>query len=555
MKKEYISLSHFKKYLTCQPFFVWNSLEKDQKIENEEELWDLIEEEILEKKEKRYWEIVGKSFRLIDQHLIEYLKQKYDCVFIKGKTIEEKIKHTKESLNLNKMLIKPIFEYKNAIATPLAFDLKEKKLINLKYSKKTKLINLIDFKWDKEIISKSIKVKKFTLFLLKDKFYQKGEIDLISTNKIYPTKTGNVLNKRADKEVKIEFLIDQWKYFKKEKIEDIINKINSYKKIKKVDLNIKNDITLFGFNKELDLILEKNNFEFTGFNGFVIRKSKIIDFFKQKELDAKNFFSSKVLDEFLKLKKRKLINFLFLDSWDNQDIFSSTINKILLANKVVWYDFEAFSLPFSPLNGYGPYDQVIFQASIIKTNGYVEIDQVKNIIFDPKNISHENFFEIVKNIYSKDVDCYVVYNKSYEISKIEKMLEILKLENYQKVFEFEKMVNHIKSKTVDLMDLFKIISKNKIPPIMLSDQKLRYSIKNIEKHISQNQINLPRKIKEYEMLEIQNGLMAMETAIKRSIGLIGDLEWKSYEKKLKKYCENDVKAMIMVYDFALSLIK
>ena len=88
---------------------------------------------------------------------------------------------------------------------------------------------------------------------------------------------------------------------------------------------------------------------------------------------------------------------------------------------------------------------------------------------------------------------------------------------------------------------------------MLSDQKLKYSIKNIEKHISQNKIYLPRKIQEYKNLEIQNGLIAMEIAIKRSINIIGDLEWKSYEEKLKKYCENDVRAMIMVYDFVLSL--
>jgi hypothetical protein len=49
--------------------------------------------------------------------------------------------------------------------------------------------------------------------------------------------------------------------------------------------------------------------------------------------------------------------------------------------------------------------------------------------------------------------------------------------------------------------------------------------------------------------------MAMEIGIKRALNLINDQKWNLISKKLKEYCENDVRAMIMVYDFVLKLIE
>jgi hypothetical protein len=49
--------------------------------------------------------------------------------------------------------------------------------------------------------------------------------------------------------------------------------------------------------------------------------------------------------------------------------------------------------------------------------------------------------------------------------------------------------------------------------------------------------------------------MAMSKAIDRCLGGIGDTEWKEVVKDLKNYCENDVKAMLMVYHFAKMKLK
>jgi len=123
---------------------------------------------------------------------------------------------------------------------------------------------------------------------------------------------------------------------------------------------------------------------------------------------------------------------------------------------------------------------------------------------------------------------------------------------YEKALE---MVEHIRQNTLDLMDIFKITSAKKLPMILLNDQKLKASIKNIEKHISKNKLDIGYSIKEYKNLDIKNGGMAMQVAIERATGVMGDNQWKQTVDKLKEYCENDVKAMIMVYYYILFLLK
>jgi hypothetical protein len=75
-----------------------------------------------------------------------------------------------------------------------------------------------------------------------------------------------------------------------------------------------------------------------------------------------------------------------------------------------------------------PYQQLIFQVSVIKT---VEdkITDINNIVIDPKNIKYTDFFGIIDAIYAEEADAYVVYNKSYENSKLLSMIEIFYKQN------------------------------------------------------------------------------------------------------------------------------
>ncbi|WP_406617542.1 DUF2779 domain-containing protein [Mycoplasmopsis adleri] len=87
--------------------------------------------------------------------------------------------------------------------------------------------------------------------------------------------------------------------------------------------------------------------------------------------------------------------------------------------------------------------------------------------------------------------------------------------------------------------------------IYLKDLHGLFSIKKIEKFITARDIKLEHKITPYPELEnIHNGAEAMSAAILRYSGATGDNEWKHVESNLKKYCHNDVLAMIMAFNFA-----
>ncbi|TNK92339.1 hypothetical protein C4M83_03000 [Mycoplasmopsis pullorum] len=47
----------------------------------------------------------------------------------------------------------------------------------------------------------------------------------------------------------------------------------------------------------------------------------------------------------------------------------------------------------------------------------------------------------------------------------------------------------------------------------------------------------------------------MDEAIKRYVGITDDNVWNYISEKLKEYCENDVLAMIMVYEFIMQIVR
>ena len=545
MEKEFLLAKHFKKLITCQPFFIWHSLEnKEEELENDElnHFWTKI---LQENKNTTFAEVATRTISKLNKWLQDLLLSNYKCIIIKG-TLEEKIKQTKKYLNTDLVLINPVFEFKNCLAKPFAFNLQNKEIIYIKYSKKTKISDLINPYWDFNIIKENININKISLFLPQDKLYKKGEIDLYPIDRIHITKNGQLPFKQNSKgELKdvniLEFInnpklktyiFPDFKYY--------INKIKKAKKEKKVySHRLIQDNTPIGNNLDKVELLKKLNFPYAEWNGNVIKYKDIINFFETQD---ESIFSSKVFDK-LKHIKETFIN----------DKNIKEINILKKSKKIIWYDFEGYSLPYAPIDYVSPYSQVVFQLSLIETIDNKET-MLKNIVIDPLKININDLYNIIVDVYSNDADAYVVYNKGYELARMKEIIKIMILENHSEIKKAQNMLDIIESKTVDLMNIFKVKSKNIIPPILLNDQFAKASIKNIEKHISKNKIILPRPIKEYKNLDIQNGMMAMNAGIERAIGLTGDNEWNIIKKQLKEYCENDVRAMIMVYDFVLKLL-
>ncbi|MEA4162472.1 UU173 family protein [Mycoplasma sp. 4404] len=283
------------------------------------------------------------------------------------------------------------------------------------------------------------------------------------------------------------------------------------------------------------------------------------------------------------------------------------IFKIHLKDSViVWYDYEGFSSIYPVIPGTSSYQQIVNQVSVIKTQNGKEIYK-ENFVIDTKNFDLSKIIYMFKIIHDKDAKGYVVYNKTYENTRNKELLNLIEVEyknNNEKIQEqihlhfetlgnFKQVINEINNLAIDLNDIFKSTSTElksrlssdkyfivfkentsnetlELVKLINSDTErftldricyinelLRFSsIKKVEKYITHNNLKLKTLITPYSELVIQKGTMAMEKAQIRHAKLIGDSHWENdIVPELKKYCENDVRAMIMVYELIMYILR
>ena len=540
MNNDLIKFSQFKKSLISQPFFIWNSLDesnelKDEKAEDTMGFW--VQDETSDYVSESFQEVLARTYSRFDKWLVDHLDDKFDIVILESNSAEDKIEETKKYLDSGKIIIGPHFEFKGALSVPFAFDTKTSKIIDIKYSKKTKRADFIKAFWNYSIVSKSVPVEEYDLYLPVDKKYQKGEIELRPVDRIHIQVSGYIPGStNAKGEVRDFDVLTTIKSGMLNKkihfpiIEDSIKKIEEAREVTEVMENLIYDNTDFGTNYQWNELLEKLGHPHFGINGNIIRKKAIVD---------GDGISSPLWEDIEKAKEARIYN---------DHVVTKLIDYIDKSPRVLWYDFEGYSLPFSPLNNVAPNAQLVFQVSAIETIKNKEVS-TKNIVIDPKTICLDDLFEVINTVYARKADCYVVYNKGYENTRIKEMVELLRLGGHPNTLVAKEMYEWIIANTIDLYEIFAISSKNGVPGIIMHDQKAKASIKNVEKHITKNKIPLPRPITPYKELGVQNGMMAMNLAIERALEIIGDKKWEEKESLLKKYCENDVRAMIMVYDF------
>ncbi|CCP23886.1 UU173 family protein [Mycoplasmopsis cynos] len=330
-----------------------------------------------------------------------------------------------------------------------------------------------------------------------------------------------------------------------------------------------------------EIVFLKNNDEYVLFSG--------------------NFANNNAI-KFIGDLKNKIQEFKSIPNLFNADALNKIIKLHIKDAKISWYDYEGFSDIIPPCDGIGSYIQAVFQVSVIHTKNGVETSTT-NIVCDPHNLNKKDFVEIIDAIYGDAADYYVVFNKTYENTRNKEMLNLVKndvinnkdpefnkwlLEHYKKedVLDalkiFESKIMKINSNTIDLLDVFiphkismdniekiyefniknndfifkkpdeKVLSICKLPLFYAKDLKFFSSIKKVEKFITENKLKLRNLITPYSELKIQKGQMAMQEAISRYLGATNKAVWENTIcPELKKYCENDVRAMIMVYDLIM----
>ncbi|MGL5590985.1 MAG: DUF2779 domain-containing protein [Metamycoplasmataceae bacterium] len=570
-----ITWKHLEKYLTCPPYFVWNDFKSneiitEEKYEDENEYWSLE----FDDEDVNYVEYNKTGFDVINDNFREWIENKYkarglNILIIKEKKSEIGIIKTKEAMNDPNVhaILYPIFEYNGAISKPTLFDKDSLKISNMNVSTGTKRNNYIKAFFDYNIVLKQgYKVKNFSIYTIEIKTFKKN--DKITFEETFFANTSiNKPSKRNDslsslKEAAfgnykknggtIFYKISTRNLSKELYFSDIDNYISLINKARNEKRkNIKGPYaSKWGSSKFLRQILQERYPYLLPISGNLMNNKKILSV----------CFDEETLNEYY--DKHEATNMIknHVNSIDYEAI--EKFIKPLERKRVVWYDFEGFSLPFPIMEYTLPYQQLVFQVSVIKTK-YDEIMNIKNLIIDPKEINYAHIFEIIDSIFDENADAFVVYNKSYENSKLNDMIKILKEHEFIKqddnfsllVKKYILKIQIIIGSTVDLWELFKTTSINKnLPPIFLWELYGFSSIKTIEKFITKMGYDLNIMIEPYANLEVKNGLMAMSKAINRRLGAIGDNEWEEVEEQLKKYCENDVKAMLMVYHFVKRLL-
>ncbi|KUH47301.1 UU173 family protein [Mycoplasmopsis meleagridis] len=382
-------------------------------------------------------------------------------------------------------------------------------------------------------------------------------------------------------------------------------------------------------NNLIDLNLEKDINAYYGKNKILLSYFLSYTLGKKYEYSTgvkplKNELNQAYIDDLKKVidNLRKKPNYF-------SENFIKELSKYLIKDKrYIWYDYEGVS-SITPIIDYvNSYYQIPFQVSIVETvNGEIvpKNNNISlNIVKDTANISLIDVVDNIISVYSNKADFYIVYNKGYENTRnkeiaiiVKKSFEDNKVEfikemkkrNLNQFSDFENIVEHINSHTLDLRDFlaqndFESLYVFPIKNVNLDNRleeelsfnlnlleinktneyqkkcnylkeysikskstffknsyiyelKGKTSIKKIEKLITANKLNLKYKeyFKEYKNLEIKNGSMAMQVAVNRYIKAIGDNEWKEKEKELKKYCQNDVIAMLVSFSFFKNMVE
>lgn len=279
-----------------------------------------------------------------------------------------------------------------------------------------------------------------------------------------------------------------------------------------------------GIKKLIDLTIENNNDRIT-----------IEPIFKTSKDNSKriaNLFDKNSKE--IQINKEKVIAFM---------------NKINLIK--VYFDFETINTAIRSIDNSFPFTQVVTQCSILKMKGTKELSKCDNLICDPKHIDIEWYKKIIDSLYTSDnlIDktSYIVYNKSFEDSRLKEIYEYLD-NNYR------NKITKIRNNIIDLADLFKISSKN---GFLIFIKKLYgfYSIKKVLPLIEKNEPKLFNisKCENYNNLDISNGKVCQEKTTLRFFNAITDLEWAEVSLNLQKYCENDVRAMLAIELYVRSI--
>ncbi|MDD7837740.1 DUF2779 domain-containing protein [Metamycoplasma hyosynoviae] len=497
------------------------------------------------------------------------LKQVEILIISKKEKKELAIQKTLEAINSGKikLIINPCLCYENIISEPFYYLVPKKQIGSLFFSSKTSSYEALQAKFNAEIFS-SNKIGVDSYYFCSLHYNKKDDLRLFAKGKnIYQLSNLCNINKTrknfedGTKNESFRNIIEivQEDSYIKSKIYDFSKSIERYYEneslIKLPDNLIDNQYLLnfdYGDKCKYQAQILRHYFPEIKEASATFYK----DFYLKIDDESKNlgrkFYSN---PDLILVKTEKY-------SEDDTTLIRRFFDESYI--KFVWFDFEGVTNTVPIIDYHKPFTQLVCQTSIIKTEWdkssgtYKIVEDNIDYIYDPKNYSYLDLIKIIEDIYDEKAKGYVVYNQTYEKSRLNEIITILK--------HYHQFANKISKKDLDnlttkkdhivnnMIDIAKFVATNNLKNFneklfAISYLKLKYSIKSIEKYITAKKIKLPHQIVPYSELNIKNGMMALTEAMLRCTGKTGDRKWEEKTSYLKKYCHNDVMAMIMAADF------
>jgi hypothetical protein len=232
----------------------------------------------------------------------------------------------------------------------------------------------------------------------------------------------------------------------------------------------------------------------------------------------RDFFISQVNDD------HKTIDLRFFEGFQNTlyKNFTQGLYRIeetkqyfnKLKSKKVYFDFESINPATRVVDDTTPYTQVVTQVSVIKDDCQ-GIGDSNNIVIDPQNINTNDFKKIIDAIYSGDQYSYIVYNKSFECTRLNEMAAYINENGYA------DKVKTINANIYDLADFFDSRKNLVTIPELHGNYSIKVVLPIVEKYASD--IFKSTGCKDYHSLEsIQNGGEALNQTSRRFFNLIND---------------------------------
>lgn len=569
--------------------------QRDELIEINKNDPKIVEGNLLDKKSRQHIIDLYPNFKIVDFEDDTYRHIKQEEIAIKTKEI---------IMNENQVIFfQPVFIYNNLITKPDAVvkDDIEIKVFETKSTTTAKLIHFLDIFFQSKVISNQEYLAdyyfEYNLCLSAYCYANRHEVPFITTNSInlqtalnltgipfefkqsLKLGQGYVLKKeefieapinitalcegdfqeissiiedtnggrRISLEKKLELIATAYNEF-----ENVTNKLTEHlKNLKNSNIDIIKNIHPHRNDKspwkapdlfnDLRTIYIKQGYELFKYSGKVVNLKMPILKKLEQNIEIATPFNER-FEQFFKNKKPSYIV--------DKNLFNQY--KHLLNRKKVYFDFETISSPVRPINNCLPYSQIITQCSIIKDhmNNTTYCDMLcNNILFDPVNITVDDFKYLIDSLYEGGQYSYVVYNISFERSRLKELIEYINDD------EYTQKINIIINNLFDLADFFNI-TKSSGAVISIKELYGFYSIKKVLKYIEDHypEIFKITGCHDYKKLEISNGLVCQTETIKRFHNCMNQEQWNKLSFDLKKYCENDVRAMIAVELLAIKLV-